>query len=107
MKRHISAIAILLSAVAGPAGAQVTTTVPDSATPPVAAGPAEDIRDAKVNWIVAVVGEHPILWSDVVEVINQRRAQGLRLPPDSAGQVAIARQVLNELVDEEVLLIKA
>jgi peptidyl-prolyl cis-trans isomerase SurA len=105
MKRQLSAIAILLAA-AGPAAAQVTTPVPDSASPPAAA-PAEEVRDAKVNWIVAVVGEHPILWSDVVEVINQRRAQGLRLPPDSAGQVAIARQVLNELVDEDVLLLKA
>ena len=107
MKHHVSAIALLLASAAGLAGAQVTTPTPDSAAPAPAAADVGDVRDAKVNWIVAVVGDRPILWSDVVEVINQRRAQGLRLPPDSAGQVAIARTVLNELVDEEVLLLKA
>ena len=107
MKRQLSAIAFLLALVAGPAAAQVPAPAPDSSAPSDAAAEPETLVDAKVNWIVAVVGERPILWSDVVELINQRRAQGLRLPPDSAGQVALAKQVLNELVDEEVLLIKA
>jgi len=109
MKHHISAIALLLAS-AGAAGAQVATPGADSVTQapaPVDTSAGASIRDAKVNWIVAVVGDRPILWSDIVEMINQRRAGGLRLPPDSAGQLAIARQVLNELVDEEVLLLKA
>lgn len=108
MKRHISSIALLVTLAAGAAGAQVASpTAGDTAVRSALPAEGEVVRDAKVNWIVAVVGDRPILWSDVVELINQRRAQGLRLPPDSAGQVALARQVLNELVDEEVLLLKA
>jgi peptidyl-prolyl cis-trans isomerase SurA len=48
-----------------------------------------------------------VLWTDVLTAINQRRAQGLQLPPDSAAQAALARTVLNELVDEEILVQKA
>ena len=39
--------------------------------------------------------------------INQQRAAGLQLPPDSAGQAAIARDALSALVDEEILVQKA
>jgi peptidyl-prolyl cis-trans isomerase SurA len=53
------------------------------------------------------VGEQPLLWTDVVTAINQRRAQGLQVPPDSAGQAALAKTVLNELIDEEILVQKA
>jgi peptidyl-prolyl cis-trans isomerase SurA len=57
--------------------------------------------------VVAIVGDQPLLWSDVLTAINQRRAQGMQLPPDSAGQAALARQVLGELIDEEILVQKA
>lgn len=60
-----------------------------------------------LDRVVAVVGSKAILWSEVLEVIQQRRAQGLQIPEDSAGQIQLARQVLNELVDEEVLVQKA
>ena len=60
-----------------------------------------------IDRVVAVVGDQPLLWSDVLTAINQRRAQGLQLPPDSAGQAALARTVLGELVDEEILVQKA
>ena len=43
----------------------------------------------------------------MLTAINQRRAQGLQVPPDSAGQTALARSVLNDLVDEEILVQKA
>ena len=39
--------------------------------------------------------------------INQQRASGLQLPPDSAGQAAVAKEALNALVDEEILVQKA
>src|SRR6185503_20695495 len=45
--------------------------------------------------------------TDVVTAINQRRAQGMQVPPDSAGQTALAKTVLNELIDEEILVQKA
>jgi peptidyl-prolyl cis-trans isomerase SurA len=39
--------------------------------------------------------------------VNQQRAAGLQLPSDSAGQAAIAKDALNALVDEEILVQKA
>ena len=60
-----------------------------------------------IDRVVAVVGDQPLLWSDVLTAINQRRAQGLQLPPDSAAQAVLARTVLGELVDEEILVQKA
>ncbi|MDO8501086.1 MAG: peptidylprolyl isomerase [Gemmatimonadaceae bacterium] len=60
-----------------------------------------------VDRVVAVVGNQVILWSDVMNSINQQRASGLQLPPDSAGQAALAREALNALVDEEILVQKA
>lgn len=60
-----------------------------------------------MDRVVAVVGTTPILWSEVLEVINQRRAQGMPIPDDSAAQVALARQVVGEIVDEEILVQKA
>jgi peptidyl-prolyl cis-trans isomerase SurA len=74
--------------------------VPATATRPVP-------PSLPIDRVVAVVGEQPLLWTDVVTAINQRRAQGLQVPPDSAGQAALAKTVLNELVDEEILVQKA
>ena len=74
--------------------------VPATATRPVP-------PSLPIDRVVAIVGEQPLLWTDVVTAINQRRAQGLQVPPDSAGQSALAKTVLNELVDEEILVQKA
>ena len=74
-------------------------------TPAAAARPTPSALP--IDRVVAVVGDQPVLWSDVLTAINQRRAQGLQLPPDSAGQAALARTVLGELVDEEILVQKA
>jgi peptidyl-prolyl cis-trans isomerase SurA len=66
--------------------------------------PAAPLRGIEVDKIVAVVGTQAILFSEVLEAINYARAQGLTLPPDSAGQVEVARRMLNDMVDVEVLL---
>ena len=60
-----------------------------------------------VDRVVAVVGDQVILWSDVMNSINQQRAAGLQLPADSAGQAALAKDALSALVDEEILVQKA
>jgi peptidyl-prolyl cis-trans isomerase SurA len=60
-----------------------------------------------VDRVVAVVGDQVILWSDVMSTINQQRAAGLEMPADSAGQAQLARDALNSLVDEEILVQKA
>ena len=76
-----------------PSPQRVASAVPASAIP--------------VDRVVAVVGDQVILWSDVMSSINQQRAAGLQLPPDSAGQSALAKDALNALVDEEILVQKA
>ncbi len=60
-----------------------------------------------VDRVVAIVGDQPLLWSDVLAAINQQRAAGAVIPTDSAGQASYARDALNQLVDEEILVQKA
>jgi peptidyl-prolyl cis-trans isomerase SurA len=57
-----------------------------------------------VDRIVAIVGQQPILLSQVQEEIFQRQANNqLVLPKDSAGLAALRRQVLDGMIDDEVL----
>ena len=84
-----------------------TAQAPTPAPRQVAAAPAGAPATIPVDRIVAVVGNQVILWSDVMNSINQQRAAGLQLPPDSAGQAELAKEALNALVDEEILVQKA
>ncbi|HJQ53773.1 MAG TPA: peptidylprolyl isomerase [Gemmatimonadaceae bacterium] len=86
-------------------GAALAPLVLGAQTPATAARPVPP--SLPIDRVVAVVGDQPLLWSDVLTAINQRRAQGLQLPTDSAAQTALARSVLGELVDEEILVQKA
>jgi peptidyl-prolyl cis-trans isomerase SurA len=92
-----------LAAAAPALRAQTTPGSARAATPAAFTGGA----DLPVDRIVAVVGTKPIMWSEVAEAVLERRAQGLEFPTDSAAQMTLARQVLSELVDEEVLVQKA
>lgn len=74
---------------------------------PPAPASTQPLQRVQLDSIVAVVGTTPILLSDLFEAINQRRAAGIQLPSDSAGQMAFARDVLNGLIDEEVLVQRA
>ena len=65
---------------------------------------ARPLKDIEVDRIVAVVGTHPILFSEVLEAINFARSRGLQVPSDSAGQIALARDFLGQIVDKEVLI---
>lgn len=91
----------LIAALPVPVTAQVTDPAPQRVA--TSGAPAT----IPVDRVVAVVGNQVILWSDVMNSINQQRAAGLQLPPDSAGQAALARDALNLLVDEEILVQKA
>jgi peptidyl-prolyl cis-trans isomerase SurA len=72
---------------------------------PAAAQQLQDgMRLYPVDRVVAIVANKPILWSEVLERISLARAQGLEIPRDSAGQQRIAKDILEQLVDEEVLL---
>lgn len=60
-----------------------------------------------IDRIVGVVGTTPILWSEVLEQVNIRRARGAQVPTDPDEQLKFAREVLNEMVDVEVMVQKA
>lgn len=95
---------ILLSmAVALPVTMTAQTPPPASQTPAAAPRAAA----IPVDRVAAVVGDQVILWSDIMNSINQQRAAGLQLPADSAAQALLAREALNTLVDEEILVQKA
>ncbi len=93
MIKHLLVVAALLPAGVG---AQTPATSARSVAPSV-----------PIDRVVAIVGDQPLLWTNVLTTINQRRAQGLQVPTDTAGQAALARTVLNDLVDEEILVQKS
>lgn len=85
-------------------GAQDSLPGPVSPPPPRALPLGQPLM---VDRVVAVVGNQPILFTDVMSAVNQRRAAGMRLPSDSAAQIALARDVLGDLIDIEILVQKA
>ena len=60
-----------------------------------------------LDRIVAVVGDQPILLSDVLTEIAYRRGSGAQLPTDSAGMAALQQSVIDELVDAALLVDEA
>jgi peptidyl-prolyl cis-trans isomerase SurA len=71
----------------------------------VAQGRAATARP--VDRIVAVVGTKPILASQVEEQLVLAQSQGTKVPEDSAGRDAARRQVLSQMVEEELLVQQA
>jgi peptidyl-prolyl cis-trans isomerase SurA len=68
---------------------------------------AQEAVSVPIDRVVAVVGNEVILWSDVLEEINVMRAQGRELPNDSTAQMALARQIIDRLVETELLVQRA
>ena len=94
-------------ALALPMAAQTSgTPAPVAQTVSAVPLPTEAGSDT-VDRIVAVVGTAAITWSDLATAVNQQRAAGLKLPSDPAAQLEIARGILGNLVDEEILVQKA
>jgi peptidyl-prolyl cis-trans isomerase SurA len=97
-----------------PASASDTATV-DTAV--VAAPPAPDTTRAAaalprdsvvvVDRVVAVVGNRPVLASQVDEELFSRQAQGLNLPTAPEQLDAVRREVVSSIVDEELLVQQA
>lgn len=82
---------LLLPLLAAPAAAQGTD-------------PLAGLRLLDVDRVVAIVAKKPILFSEVVEQVNYARARGLQIPTDSAGQLELAREILGQMVDKELLI---
>ncbi len=68
---------------------------------------AAQAPEQMIDRIAAVVGDRIILLSEIDEEINQRRGQGLQVPEDSAAIEALRRQVLDDLIDDEVIYQRA
>jgi len=98
-----SVVALLFVAAPVAVAAQSVVPVP---TANAATVPSTRTADT-VDRVVAVVGSSAITWSDLAAAVNEQRAAGLQLPADAAGQLAVARNVLNDLVDQEILVQKA
>ena len=60
-----------------------------------------------IDRIVAVVGTTPILQSQLEEQFVLAQSQGAKVPDDSAGRDAARRQLLSQMVDEEILVQQA
>jgi peptidyl-prolyl cis-trans isomerase SurA len=95
---RLAALAVTLLS----SGAIAQNTPPAAAAPKVTQG--RDTAGAEVDRIAAVVGDRPILWTELQEEINERRARGLKIPTDSAGQMELARSVIQEMIDEEAIV---
>jgi peptidyl-prolyl cis-trans isomerase SurA len=60
-----------------------------------------------VDRIVAIVGTKPILQSQVEERLVELQAQGQPLPTDSAGRALARRQLLVQMIQDEILILQA
>ncbi|HXF96516.1 MAG TPA: peptidylprolyl isomerase, partial [Gemmatimonadales bacterium] len=72
------------------------------------AAPSLGAQERRVlDRIVAVVGTRPILLSQLEVQMVQLRAQGVEVPDDSAGREAVLRDLLQQMIDEQLLVQQA
>jgi peptidyl-prolyl cis-trans isomerase SurA len=83
-------IALLLAALLGPAAGSLA---------------AQD--STVVDRVVAVVGNRPVLASQVDEEVFARQSQGEKLPQSPDSLASIRKQVVTSIVDEELLVQQA
>ena len=101
------ALAAALASVASVAPAQLPSRVaPPTTEAPQPAAPVADTA-VPLDRIVAVVGEHPILLSDLFTEIGYRRQQGMPAPANEAELQRVMREVTDDLVREELLVAEA
>jgi peptidyl-prolyl cis-trans isomerase SurA len=60
-----------------------------------------------VDRVVAVVGNRPVLASQVDEEIFSRQSQGVQLPTDPDGLRNVRHQIVSSIIDEELLVQQA
>jgi peptidyl-prolyl cis-trans isomerase SurA len=70
------------------------------------AAPGQDTTFV-VDRVVAVVGNHPVLASQVDEEIFSRQSQGVKLPTDPQGLNEVRQQIVSSIIDEELLVQQA
>ena len=102
MPRTGLALSAGLVVLARSAPAQDTTAMASDSVPQVP-------RDTTfvVDRVVAVVGNRPVLASQVDEEIFSRQSQGMKLPTDPAGIKAVRHEIVSSIIDEELLVQQA
>ena len=100
MIRRLAGSALLLLSLAGPVAAQDSVTV---------APPVQQRCDtaAAVERVVAVVGEAPILASQVDESAFQKRSQGAAMTSGPDSLRTFCQGVLSDLIDIELMVQEA
>ena len=101
-------IVVALNAAAAPAQDTAAVAAPLPApdtTPAAAALPRDSV--VVVDRVVAVVGNRPVLASQVDEELFSRQAQGADLPTAPAQLDSVRREVVSAIVDEELLVQQA
>ena len=120
-RRGLALAALALLAGAGLAAQDSAGVVTPPAAPPAADSSAAAVplapRDAEaaahaegpvvVDRVVAVVGNRPVLSSQVDEEVFSRQSQGQPLPTDPDSLDAIRKQIIASIVDEELLVQQA
>jgi peptidyl-prolyl cis-trans isomerase SurA len=90
-----------------PSGVTVAAVAWAALVGPPAAAQGRSATARAVDRVVAVVGTKPILASQVEEQLVLAQSQGTKVPEDSAGRDAARRQILSQMVDEELLVQQA
>jgi peptidyl-prolyl cis-trans isomerase SurA len=98
--------ALGLAVLAGPAAAAAQDTTGAAVAPDTARGLPADTT-VVVDQVVAVVGNRPVLASQVDEELFSRQAQGVKLPETPEALLAVRRQVVSSIIDEELLVQQA
>ena len=93
----------------GSLAAQDSTSAATSDTARIAADTNRAPADTTfmVDRVLAVVGNRPVLASQVEEEIFSRESQGAKLPSDPQGHEAVRQQIVSSIIDEELLVQQA
>ncbi len=97
----------LARALSAPADSMPLAPTDTAAGAPAAAAAAARDTTFVVDRVVAVVGNRPILASQVDEEIFSRQSQGLQLPKTAEGALALRRQVIESIIESELLIQEA
>lgn len=95
---------ILGICVAAPLAAQQPGSVTSPETPKAVTGAALKPIGIPLDRIVAVVGQRPILWSEVMDAIYYSKGAGETVPDDSTGFMQYFRDRLSDMIDQDVLV---
>ena len=90
-----------------PAAPDTVAAATDTTPPPQPTAIVPPDSVVVVDRVLAVVGNRPVLASQVDEELFSRQAQGLKLPDDPKQLDAMRRDVVSSIVDEELLVQQA